>query len=571
MLCFCACGHKPYPQSLMVVDSLVNVCPEGALIVLDSLKNEMKDASKEEQIYYQFLCIKANDKAYIQHTSDSLIQQVLTFYVDKDDDRHLMEAYYYAGRVYRDLGDAPQALDYFMKAVESMKHHGDLPIKSRVYSQMGTLFLYQHMYDEALNMYRKAQICDAIMKDSVGMVFNLRDIAFTYCFKAKIDSSLYYYQNAYNIVHNLQDTLFSAMIQSQMAGMYMRLGEYRLANEYLQPALNHLDPPSKSGIFSIASELYHRMGNLDSAIYYYKELLNDGTVYAQKAAYRGLAEISLSRNNLQQASVYFHKYELFSDSVEKLTNIETIHRMNSLYNYQLHERENYYLRAENKQKQMYIFAISFIAVFVLLSSVAAILHYRWKQAQLKLQMERLKQLKKEQYLRSLQFIKENNRKLEELELKLQEADQTNSTLTNLLEEQKVLLLCTNKQVEKELARREQSKSLLQKTTIYKHIRKQLNIKNLNKNILSDKDWAELDNALNCTYEHFTERLYDLYELKEHEYHVCLLLKFFFSFSEIAQITNRSKEGIISTCRRLYKKVLAKEGTAKEWEDFIHTL
>ena len=91
-------------------------------------------------MYYRLLCIKANDKAYILHTSDSLILPVLHYYIEKDDERHLPEAYYYAGRVYRDLGDAPQALEYFEKAAEALPEDGGYKLKSKIYSQMGTLF-----------------------------------------------------------------------------------------------------------------------------------------------------------------------------------------------------------------------------------------------------------------------------------------------------------------------------------------------------------------------------------------------------------------------------------------------
>ena len=141
-------------------------------------------------MYYQLLCIKANDKAYIRHTSDSLILLVLHYYIEKRDERHLPEAYYYAGRVYRDLEDAPQALDYFEKAIDALPINEGYQLKSKIYSQMGTLFLYQKTYDEALKMFKEAQKCDIALKDSANMVFNLRDIADSYSCVDPIYSSL---------------------------------------------------------------------------------------------------------------------------------------------------------------------------------------------------------------------------------------------------------------------------------------------------------------------------------------------------------------------------------------------
>lgn len=80
----------------------------------------MLSEPESTQMYYRLLSIKAYDKAFIPLTSDSLILPVLHYYINRNDKRHLPEAYYYAGRIYRDLGDAPQALDYFEKALDAM-------------------------------------------------------------------------------------------------------------------------------------------------------------------------------------------------------------------------------------------------------------------------------------------------------------------------------------------------------------------------------------------------------------------------------------------------------------------
>lgn len=80
LLCFCHCGHKPYPQSLMMADSLASACPDSAVSLLKNIAGTMQDEPEATRMYYRLLCIKANDKAYILHTSDSLILPVLHYY-----------------------------------------------------------------------------------------------------------------------------------------------------------------------------------------------------------------------------------------------------------------------------------------------------------------------------------------------------------------------------------------------------------------------------------------------------------------------------------------------------------
>lgn len=161
LLCLCACGHKPYPQALIAADSLASANPDSAITLLKSIESTMQAEPEATRMYYRLLCIKANDKAYILHTSDSLILPVLHYYIGKDDERHLPEAYYYAGRVYRDLGDAPQALDYFQKAAEALPENGGYRLKSKIYSQMGTIrrmhSLYNYQLREKENSRLKAE------------------------------------------------------------------------------------------------------------------------------------------------------------------------------------------------------------------------------------------------------------------------------------------------------------------------------------------------------------------------------------------------------------------------------
>lgn len=570
LLCFYACDRKPYPQSLIIADSLASIQPDSAIALLKTLEDNIKTEPESTQMYYQLLCIKANDKAYIRHTSDSLILLVLHYYIEKRDERHLPEAYYYAGRVYRDLEDAPQALDYFEKAIDALPINEGYQLKSKIYSQMGTLFLYQKTYDEALKMFKEAQKCDIALKDSANMVFNLRDIADSYRCIDQNDSSIYYFQKAYNLAEVQGNQKLMAMVQNQMASLYSNLGKYDLARKLLQPSLDTLDIHSKSGIFSIASKLYHRMGYIDSASYYYNELLKCGTIYAKQTAHKGLAKIAILHDNPQKALLHLNQYIQYTDYIHQITDTENVRRLNSLYNYQLREKENNRLKIENKEKQNLIIYIISIGLFIIASLFAYLQRNKRKKQLLKIQLKNLRQLKEEQYKKSSLFIEENKRKIEELEQKLQEADQTNHILRTQLKEQIELTLYTNKQAEIELTRRKQSNSTLLESEIYKYIQKQLTTKT-NKKLLSNNDWKELEKVINNTYEGFSKNLRNYYDLNEHEYSVCLLIKINIPPIDIAKLTNHSKEAITSTRRRLYEKVFGKKGSPKDWDEFILSL
>ena len=573
-LCFWACDNKPYSHLMSMADSLTNTNPDSAVIYLNKLKDHIETAPRSVQMYYQLLCIKANDRAYIPHSSDSIILPILNYY-KQTDDLHLPETYYYAGRIYRDLGDAPQALDYFNNTLDALPSSSDsYSLKSKVYSQIGTLFLYQDIYDEALKMFKEAFHYDLLLEDSVGMSYDLRDMATSYRCLNQIDSAIYYYGKANDLALALHQQRFVSMIQSQMAGLYIQLKKYDLAKQFLQSSLSYQHKADKSGIFSVAAKYYHQLGTKDSAVYYYTQLLDFGTIYAKQAAHWGLAELAIDNNHEQDAIPHLRAYMQCVDSIRKITDREAIRQMRSVYNYKLREKEIAHLKSKNEQTKLII--ISLLSLCAILASItfAYIQYFKLTQLQLTIRLKKIKRLKDKLYSRSVQFIEENKRKIEELEImerKFLEVDQINTTLKEQLNAQKELIIYTNKQIKLDLNRREQSQAVLFKSEIYLHIQRQLKINDRSKRMLSDEDWKELEKLVNSTYNGFKENLYDIYNLSLFEYRVCLLIKINIQPIDIGKLTEHSKESISSTRRRLYEKVFHIKGAPKDWDDFIYSL
>ena len=230
------------------------------------------------RMYYDLLCIKAQDKAYMPHTSDSLIQAVLHYYEERADRRHLPEAYYYAGRVASDLGDAPQALDYFGKALEAMPEGAMTDLRSRVVSQMGTLFYRQRMYPEALEMYKQSLACDSVLGDSVGMAFSLRDVGAVYYILGDVGSALSYYLRAYEICRFVPSSGVLGSLEDRIAGLYMSMQRPDSAKHFLQAALRDGDRMERPGICVTAGTYYQKQNELDSAAWYYREVLRYGSI-----------------------------------------------------------------------------------------------------------------------------------------------------------------------------------------------------------------------------------------------------------------------------------------------------
>lgn len=110
--------EKPLPPVLLRADSLCNACPELAIRLLYSRAPSMEQADRRVRSRYALLTIKARDKAFIPHTSDTLIRKIVAYYDAHGSTRERVEAYYYLGSVYRDLHNSPQVVDSYLKALK---------------------------------------------------------------------------------------------------------------------------------------------------------------------------------------------------------------------------------------------------------------------------------------------------------------------------------------------------------------------------------------------------------------------------------------------------------------------
>lgn len=568
LMCICACTNKPYPQSLRVADSLIHNNPDSAVILLEELKRSMAFEPQATQMYYQLLTIKAKDKAYITHTSDSLIKTVVKYYKERKDRERLPETYYYAGRVYRDLGDAPQALEYLQKAIESTKDCTDYRLISRIYSQTGTLYLYQDTYDQALEVFRKAYQYCLSDKDSIGMVYSLRDIGRTFTTLNCADSALYYYKGALNYAEQIHNNHLAGVVQAELSGLYIQLEMYPEAFTAIQCSNKYIKGHNIAPFYAILADYYYYTNQLDSATFYYTQTASFDDLYQKQGSYKGLGNIARKKGQYKEAMEYFDKYLIYTDSIKDITNTETIRKMQSLYNYQLKEKENSKLQRQAANYKLW----NILLIFSLLSLVFLFIAYyqfrKKKEQQQLVKQERIKQIQKERYAQSNTYLEKNKEQIKEVELSLHKAEIEKDQLRqDLLKAQKSLIEKTNEQITATQRVQKQSELALKHSDIYKKFH--FAVQGSDEKIGND-DWKELMCAVDEAYNQFTTRLLELYPMKTIEIQVCVLIKIGLSPAQIAFITIRSRQAISSIRKRLYSKVMGKDGTPEQWDNFIST-
>ena len=564
-----SCSRHRYPAELTAADSLADVRPDSAVALLKALRPTMDGAPEDTKMYYDLLTIKADDKTYVTHRSDKQIMRLVNYYEHGGDKSLLPVAYYYAGRTYADMQDAPRALDYFQRALEAMKDRRDASLKGKIYSQMGYLYMYQNLYDHAITMFNKAYNNSLELRDTLGIIYDLRDVASAYTEKGQDDLSLRNFMKAHELAERIKDTSVIASVESYMSIHYCVLGEYRLAKKYIQSSLKTVTSQNASETYSTAAYIYMLSGQTDSATYYYNKVKYTGSLYAKEAAYRFYTRTGIERNGNKKLLNDFDTYCNYIDTVRSVTSTEALAKANALYNYQLREVEN--IRLEKANARMY--AIVVIACLVVLAlvllSLALLQYHRHRRIRMKMQMEQLKQIKESIYKKSQEYIDNNKRRIAELEHLLETTGQENEELKTKLQNERNRLISENEIAEIENRESELAYERIVKTDVFRRF----NSLSSSEHAMNPttEDWAELERVVNEEYPGFTERLISLCNINTHELHVSLLLKINIPLVQIASLTNHAKTSISATRRRLYEKAFDKQGHPDDWDKFIRTI
>lgn len=513
-----SCGEHRYPSYLVMADSLCDTNPDSALSLLSSIGKDSMQMTEADLMYWRLLCIKAADKAYIPFTTDSAAVAVMHYYENGGDKSLLPTAYYYAGRASADIGDAPQALDYYQKALDVIEYNKYKRLEGLIHSQMGYIYHRQHLHGHARKSWLKALYIAKNEIDDESIEYCLRDIGESYINSEEYDSAYTCYKQALSIAKRLQDTFFEYDLYPQISYVNMEMGNIDSAVYYIRKSFLYYNPIQESTKNCTAARIFEKIGITDSAYLYYNRLNYCGNIYGKENAYRWLSNYYSEKNMSDSACKYTALYGMILDSISHVYAIETTARMNALYNYQIKEKENSKLIEENLNKRNLI--IIFICIILLITFGSTyIVSYS-------IQRNRLYKHKIEKY----------NILLEEY-YKQTASNQINQESINSIE-------------------------------IGKKIKRILNSDKRNEK-LKEEDWIMLHNAILERYPNFDSALHDLYaKIRTHDIRVSMLIKIGIKPVDIAYLTSHTEEAISSTRRRLYERAFNKKGKPSDWDKTI---
>ena len=562
---FTACQRNTtYPLAMQQAEELMKTRPDSALHLLEDMADSLIMLSNEAQMYYHLLTIQAKDKQYITHTSDSLINRIVSYYEESGDKERLMMAYYYQGSTYRDMNDAPRALKAFHQAIDASKGAKDLTLLGQTYGQMGTLLSYQELYDEALDAKQHALKLYMRQNDSTRFPYLNRDIARIYSAKRKNDSALYYYGLAYQYAKDMKLSRQQYSILSELGCLHFKIGDVETAKRLLQQSLKE-GREMPNALYKLGL-IYRQSEQTDSAYYYLKASMKEGDIGIRCYAYLYLSELEKDK---KQSLEYKKMHEILEDSLAAITQRERTGKLHLLYSFQRAEKDNDALRLQNEQKQSQIYLLALAFLIALFFIFICFVYAKKKKLEILIQAEKFRKHNAFQQALNTASIKKNEEQINQLEIDLRSLKTQKNTLHHqLLTTQKELLELTNRHCETIQKKRKIQDTIFYGTAICKHFRQA----EIGKAIISGEDWDTLQNTIEAYYPLFIKNIKELCpSMSDREFKICLMIKTAISVKGISNILKCDPTAISKTRKRLHAKITGTEGNSKDLDKLLSDL
>lgn len=592
--------HHPYNNQLARIDSLADVNPDSADILLRAIPDlALKKGDENLERVRLLLRIKTDDKLYrpVTHYRDTILQLIDYFEHHPKVLPSLLGStgpalpYLYAGRIFADLGDAPQALDYYQQALDVQpdihfpigKSREELSLAKQrglLHSFIGTLFAYQKLDDESMSSFQNAAQLSILANDTLDIIYNYRDIAGQYKALGKVDSSLYFYQKAYAIAAMSNNVNMQNDINSQMASLYIIMGDFLNARKCIEPSLHHIDSASITSIYNIASKIYLQEKNVDSALICFNKLLEYGNIYGKRNAHRELSELAMKRGDINAASKHFRNYTHLDDSIRARDNAAIVARMHSAYNFQMHKQKATNLELSNTKKQN---TINIISLSSIMAVIAAFFFFRSLVRRQNIVNQRLKELnarlEEQSNIDNDEELKVKLAKYEKeiaaLSHQLQETDNDRlsirtelESLISKLSDEKIALEHAFWRASNRQKNQEEAVFSFSETSIYIFFAQSAK----EKKVVPAEKWAEfIALAETNFFREFKNNLTNLCRISEHEYKMCLLFKSGFSKADIAKLLLIDRSAVGHAFARMYARSTKHKGTVSDWEKILLVL
>ena len=522
--------HRPTTSELCTelqrAEALMYPHPDSALNILQTMDMPGDELNRAT---WALFTTQAKYKLY-QTQSDSLINIALPYFLENGDAQRKALALYYRAALYNEEKKVEEAQDFYLKAAEEVEKTEDYQLAHLIYAGLWNVYGYRNLNDYALEAAKKALEYAEKGGGDRQIVSSYMNLARIYGKKEDIDNTIIYYKKAAELAKRCSDYRKQCAALVEIANFYNKIKDYNTALSCLKEMfriekLHSLEAGEQK--FSVLGLTYENLNQSDSAIFYYKKVLDlSKNIYTLRNANVGLYYLLREKGNYKDADSYLEKGWFYNDSISQLNKSKALIEMQEKYDQQkVKDEAAMEIRLQKQRTQIYI---GIIIVVVLLVGIYARYRYRQRIARLAEAEERIDTL---------------SRMLEEAQQATGEDDAFVKRM--LLQQLGVIRLVANTPTA-------QNQALLRRLTELGN--DQVPVEEL---IVWEDLYPLIDRLYNGFHAHLTERFGSV--LTDKEVQICSLLCAGFSTKEVSVITHQSTSSIYVRKTSIRKKLGIEEG------------
>jgi len=512
VLLLASCSRDPLLDKMKSIQDIGDSNPKQALLMLDSLDIQVRLKSEYIKCKYDLLKIRLNDKAYINHSSDIVIKNLVKYFEEEGTLLEKQEVDYYAGSVYRDLLDTPRALEFFFKSLEYADKNSasDSVMICNTYSNLCDLYFRIQDYNNSEAMARKEW--DYSDKLKLDPVLSYMHVAAALLNQKKKKEAAEMYDSAYYYI------LSSQKIEDYKTDLYYLIGNFASVKDIKKATacdsiLRKFKRSDMTSSYCLSYADYYILSNKpDSAIKYCNIIMQskeDSTGFAKYDASRKLFEIYRRLGN-KDSTVHYAGIQInISNKMDLGKRQQLATTVSNAYQYHLDKVKEEKLNAENLLYQHILLIVCIVIVVLLIIAIAVHVHIKRKQ------IRRVLSLSHE-----IEFLTDKERRLKkEIASKEQE-------LSIQIEQNKNIILQLHQSDFEDSAE-----------DIFNTI-KQCSV---GKQSMTSDIWKRLYKTVDKLYPNFNELLLkELGTFTEQQKQVCYLMRIGLSKPDIQNVTNLSR-------------------------------
>ena len=454
-------------------------------------------------------------------------------------------AHYLQGRVYHDMGEAPQAIEEYHRAVECADTTSTdcvYDLLAKVHGQAASLFMEQLMPNEMLEELQKEAYYAQMANDTLHQLVAIAWQHSAYDMLNQPDSSvsvLQYVLGKYQEYGYREDVASTA---STLCIYMVERKDFDSARKYIElrnEAMGHQMVVEDSIIVYYLGMYHLEVGNLDSAEQHFRGLLHSQNLNNREAACKGLTSLYQVKAVCDSVAKYSMLSYQIADKRFQISNKEELQNKQALYNYNRNQRlaQERALEASRNKAGMMLFAFLSILLFL---SILTYWHRKKRQInQMETEYYHLMELQEQA---RFDLVKMKDEEKEEL---LRQKEKEIQGYQQAIDE-----------IQKVLKKEQTIEPTLADSDVYKHF---VSLTRHTNEKVCKKDWAELSKLVDGCLPHFRSTLYSKYHLNELDYHLCLLIRLHFSLSEIGILLEESPQYISKRRKSLLKCIFHQEG------------